>query len=239
MYEKVLIIGTGQIGKAVLKMIVEKNPKVIIVHNLTKKESDKIVKEYSETYKGIRFIVSYGNIFMPYKLKDLQNKNLYEKSNEIIDYFYSEMTTKTIENATITKLIKKYRPNLIIDAITTATVLGNAYNPEYNKEKYIMNASECCKKLMVDDYTTKLIAFVYSLRYSIEKYKVSKYIKVSTTGLGGMGINMPYTHGDNPKLQLSSALMGKISASGVLHQLLWNLSHIKGMNISLIIPSIS
>ena len=94
----------------------------------------------------------------------------------------------------------------------------------------------CSKILMVDDYTPKIINFVYSLKYAIETFKVKKYVKVSTTGLGGMGINMPYTHGDNPKINLSSALMGKIAASGVLHQLLWNLEHIKNDNISLIIP---
>ena len=237
MYDTVLIIGTGQIGKAILRMIVDKSPKVVVIHNLTKKESELVVKKYSCLFENIKFIVSYGNIFMPYKLKDLKNRDLYQKSDDIISYFYSEITEKSLENSTIGKIIKKYKPDIIIDAINTATVLGNAYNPEYVNECYFRNASDCCRKIMVDDYTTKLIMFIYSLKYAIEKYKVSKYVKVSTTGLGGMGINIPYTHGDNPKLQLSSALMGKISASGVLHQLLWNLSHVKGMNISLIIPS--
>ena len=48
---------------------------------------------------------------------------------------------------------------------------------------------------------------------------------------------MPYTHGDTPRSSLSFALMGKISAAGVLHQLLWNLSHTTHLNISLLIPS--
>jgi len=166
----------------------------------------------------------------------LNNKSLYSKSQDIIDYFYSEINQEILEKSTLVTLIKKYKPDLIIDAINTATVLGNAYNPEYNMSCYNANPTECAKKLMVDDYTTKIINFVYCLKYGIENYNVAKYVKVSTTGLGGMGINMPYTHGDNPKMNLSSALMGKIAASGVLHQLLWNLEHTKGMNISLIIP---
>lgn len=47
---------------------------------------------------------------------------------------------------------------------------------------------------------------------------------------------MPYTHGDNPTYNLSNALMGKISASGVLHQLLWNLQHTKALDISVVVP---
>lgn len=235
-YNSILFIGTGQIGKAILNKIVLNEPKKIIIHNLTKEESETICNNYRTLYPTIEFVVSYGNIFMPYCLKGLSNRNLYEKSEEIINYFYKEINQEVLEKSTIVTLIEKYKPSLIIDAINTATVLGNAYNPEYNFKIYTINPSECSKKLMVDDYTTKIINFVYSLKYGIEKYGVKKYVKVSTTGLGGMGINMPYTHGDNPKINLSSALMGKIAASGVLHQLLWNLEHTMGNNISLIIP---
>lgn len=237
MYNTILIIGTGQIGKAILQKILDKEPKKVIIHNLTSEESDIVIEKYSSQYRNTEFIKSYGNIFMPYDLKDLNNKNLYEKSDEIINYFYSEISDIILKQSTIYNLINIYKPDLIVDAINTATVLGNAYNPEYNMECYKTNATDCCKRIMTDDYTTKIVNFVYSLKYAMENLSVKKYVKVSTTGLGGMGINMPYTHGDNPKIQLSSALMGKISASGVLHQLLWNLSHTKGINISLIIPS--
>lgn len=235
-HDCILFIGTGQIGKAILNKIVEDNPRKIIVHNLTKHESDMVCEKYMSLCPKIEFISSYGNIFMPYELKDLNNKNLYEESENIINYFYNEINQSILEHSTIVTLIKKYKPSLIIDAINTATVLGNAYNPEYNLKCYKKSPLDCAKKIMVDDYTTKLINFIYSLKYGIETYHVKKYVKVSTTGLGGMGINMPYTHGDNPKMNLSSALMGKISASGVLHQLLWNLAHTMGNNISLIIP---
>ena len=232
----VLFIGTGQIGKAILNKILGYSPKKVIVHNLTKNESELVCKKYKKMFPNIEFISSYGNIFMPYYLKDLTNNNLYTSSKDIIDYFYTEINQEILEKSSIVTLISKYKPSLIIDAINTATVLGNAYNPEYNLKCYLENPADCSKKLMVDDYTTKLVNFVYSLKYGIETYNIKKYIKVSTTGLGGMGINMPYTHGDNPKINLSSALMGKISASGVLHQLLWNLEHTMGDNISLIIP---
>lgn len=232
----VLFIGTGQIGKAILEKVLLFQPKKIIIHNLTKEESILVCNKYRKKYKQVDFISSYGNVFMPYDLKDLKNNNLYDESEKIINYFYKEIDQDVLRQSTIVTLISKYKPNLIIDAINTATVLGNAYNPEYNMMCYNENPKECSKKLMVDDYTTKLINFIYSLKYGIESFGVEKYIKVSTTGLGGMGINMPYTHGDNPKINLSSALMGKIAASGVLHQLLWNLEHTMGNNISLIIP---
>lgn len=235
-HKTILFIGTGQIGKAILNKLVTENPKTVIIHNLTENESVAICDKYKKLYPSTKFIPSFGNVFMPYKLKDLNNNNLYSKSDEIIDYFYQEIEQPTLEKSTIVTLIKKHRPTLIVDAINTATVLGNAYNPENNLRRLTNEPDECAKKLMVDDCITKLINFVYSLKYGIETYGVEKYVKVSTTGLGGMGLNMPYTHGDNPKINLSSALMGKIAASGILHQLLWNLEHTMGNNVSLVIP---
>lgn len=236
MYNCILFIGTGQIGKAILKELVKQTPKKIIIHNLTQKESEQLLEEYSPLYPEIEFISSYGNIFLPYELKDVENNQLHKHSETIINYFYNEITGDILSKSTIYSLVKEHKPDLIVDAINSATVLGNAYDPEYRKEHYSQNPTECCQSIMVDDFITKIINFVSSLKYSIEQFDVKKYVKVSTTGIGGMGMNMPYTHGDNPKINLSLAIMGKISASGVLHQLLWNLSHTNGMNISLIIP---
>jgi len=109
-------------------------------------------------------------------------------------------------------------------------LLNSINNTEEAKED-ILN------KVLLNDFVPKAINFVNALKLAMEDFKVNKYIKVSTTGLGGMGINMPYTHGDTPKSTLSYALMGKISSAGVLHQLLWNLSHVAHLNISLVIPS--
>lgn len=232
-----LCIGTGQIGKAVLRELLQtKKYKIVVVHNLTEKESLSCIDQFQNEFSEIKFISSYGNIFMPIFLKDLSNNDLYLKFKEIMEYFYSDLTEEIIQQSSIYALISKYKPDIIIDAINTATVLGNSYNPEQKKIEYQKDPELCCQHMMVDDFTTKLVNFISSLKYSLEKFSVRKYIKVSTTGLGGMGMNMPYTHGDNPKMNLSLALMGKISASGILHQLLWNLSHTKGVDVSIVIP---
>lgn len=79
MYKNILFIGTGQIGKAILNEIVKTSPRKIIIHNLTEKESVDVCEEYSQRYSDIEFVASYGNVFMPYSIKDVDNKRLYEK----------------------------------------------------------------------------------------------------------------------------------------------------------------
>lgn len=235
-FNKILIVGCGQIGRAILKRVYEFNPEMVHIHNLTKEENEKI-KLRSDLISGdIKYSFSSGNIFMPYSLKDLNNNDLVSKKNEIIAYFYQDLNENVLKKSTIYTLVEKFKPDLIIDAVNTATVLGKAYNPCETQWLYKSDIKNCCENVLVNDFTTKIINFVSGLKLAMETFRVQKYIKVSTTGLGGMGFNMPYTHGDNPTYNLSNALMGKISASGVLHQLLWNLQHTKGLDISVVVP---
>ena len=235
-FDRILIIGSGQIGRAILQRVYEFSPQFVHIHNLTEEENKKIELRTDLLYGTINYSFSSGNIFMPYALKDLNNNDLMSKKKEIIDYFYQELNENMLKRSTIYSLVEKFKPGLIIDAVNTATVLGKAYNPEEMHELYKQDTKKCCENALVNDFTTKAINFVSGLKLAMETFKVQKYIKVSTTGLGGMGFNMPYTHGDNPTYNLSNALMGKISASGVLHQLLWNLQHTKGLDISVVIP---
>ncbi len=68
-------------------------------------------------------------------------------------------------------------------------------------------------------------------------FGIKYYIKVSTTGLGGMGVNLKYTHGDLNEPGMSSGILGKVAAAGVFHQLMWSLSHTPGYNIRIVVPA--
>ena len=237
----VLVLGVGQIGKAITKRIIAHKPDRIILHNLTKKESDYCFEYFSKNYKDVEFIPSYGDVFLPFDFNKLttieeQIKNKYD----LLNFFYSDLSPEILKESTLYNLVQKWRPYLIIDAINSGTVLGNHYKPELILSKVSKSANvdvDTSAEILLNDFVPKAINFVYSLKLVMEDFKIKKYLKVSTTGLGGMGMNMPYTHGDTPKSSLSFALMGKISAAGVLHQLLWNLSHTTHYNISLLIPS--
>ena len=237
----ILVLGVGQIGKAITKRILEHKPDRIILHNLTKKESDYCCLYFSKICKNIEFIPSYGDIFLPFDFNKLTTiEEQLQNKYELLNFFYSDLSPEILKKSTLYNLVQKWKPYLIIDAINSGTVLGNHYKPELILSKVSNEATvdvDTSTEILLNDFVPKAINFVYSLKLVMEDFKIKKYLKVSTTGLGGMGMNMPYTHGDTPKASLSFALMGKISAAGVLHQLLWNLSHTTHYNISLLIPS--
>ena len=237
----ILVLGVGQIGKAITKKIIEQNPERIILHNLTAKESEYCCEHFSKYCKNIDLIPSYGDVFLPFEFNKLTTmKEQLKNKDALLNFYYSDLSPDILKKSTLYKLVQKWKPELIIDAINSGTVLGNHYKPELILSSVSKNADidvNTCSEILLNDFVPKAINFVYSLKLVMEDFKIKKYLKVSTTGLGGMGMNMPYTHGDTPKSSLSFALMGKISAAGVLHQLLWNLSHTTHHNISLLVPS--
>ncbi len=246
----VYILGVGQIGLAAAKSLIARKVGKIVIHALTKDEvlyaKDRLIK-YSKGSTTIETI--YGDIFTPCsKFADGEDFCCDAKLNvnELYDYFYNSDYTRVAEISLIYQLIKKVRPDIIIDAINTATVLSkhsgidnelNQYLKDDMKNDAAKDAKTLVKNYLINDYNVKLNAFVLGLKQGIERFGVKKYIKVSTTGLGGMGFNMKFTHGDTPDHCLSRDIMGKLSASGSLHQLLWALARTPGMDISIIVPS--
>ncbi|MBR7106670.1 MAG: hypothetical protein IKC88_06770, partial [Opitutales bacterium] len=208
---------------------------------MTKSESDYCCEYFAKCCKDVELIPSWGDIFLPSKFNKLASmQEQLENKDELLKFFYSDLGPEVLKKSTLYKLVQKWRPSLIIDAINSGTVLGNHYKPELILSKVSASAEidlNTSAEILLNDFVPKAINFVYALKLVMEDFGVDKYLKVSTTGLGGMGMNMPYTHGDTPRSSLSFALMGKISAAGVLHQLLWNLSHTTHLNISLLIPS--
>jgi len=237
----VLFLGVGQIGKAILDKVMDMRPDTVIIHNLTENESNKIFDDYHRIFPETKFVTSHGDIFLPDQFSTVAD--IYESKeikDALIQYYYSEQTETILQNSSIYSLIKKWKPDLVIDAINTGTVLGNKYHLKFENSFNDIGSTDYeskYKSILLNDFVPKIINFVLSLKLAMEEYGVCRYVKVSTTGLGGMGLNMPYTHGDASQEVLSYALLGKISASGILHQMLWNLSHIPYLNISLVIPA--
>lgn len=239
-YKNILVLGSGQIGKEVVRRLLTCKPQTVVIHNLRKEETDESIKYLEKFNTGTEFIKSYGDAFMPHNLNKLctVNEQLMHK-DELINFFYSDLNEEILKQSTLYQLVSSYKPDIIIDTMNSGTTLGSHFNPDEIRRivKQCDKNGAAFATYLLNDFMPKAINFVLSLKLAMEDFKVKKFIKVSTTGLGGMGMNMPYTHGDTPKSSLSYALMGKISASGTLHQLLWRLASDPNLDVSLIIPS--
>jgi hypothetical protein len=229
--KKVLILGGwGLVGSATARKIMEGNPKQVILTSLLKHEAIDICNSLNkETGKKNLFVPFWGNIFIRYEFKDLNRSELLEepdKRRKMIHDLVDELDNKMLRESCIYKMLSEFKPDIIIDCINTAT--GIAYQNIYSSYQDVLKITEnkkkkdydalldSAEKLICTSYVPQLIRHVQILYNSMMKFNTKYYFKVGTSGTGGMGLNIPFTHSEEKP---SRVLLSKSSVAGA-HTLL-------------------
>lgn len=227
----VLILGGwGLVGSATARKVVEGNPKKVILTSLHKEEAEEICEVLSKEFNKKNFFVPFwGNIFVRYEYKDMDRQRLLDddKTRRIMIHdIVDELDEKMLRESCIYQIIKKFKPDVIIDCINTATGIAyqniyNSYNnvlriTDRNKEKDFDKLRIATEKLICTSYVPQLIRHVQILYNSMRRFGVKYYFKVGTSGTGGMGLNIPFTHSEEKP---SRVLLSKSSIAGA-HTLL-------------------
>ncbi|MCP3944707.1 MAG: hypothetical protein GY710_24960 [Desulfobacteraceae bacterium] len=217
--KRFLILGAGgQIGVETALRISALSPQSICIHSLKKEEVTSLKKQIQQISPNLDVFLSWGDIFMT-------NENIYYQG-DVLDckreFSYEEIDCLLSRQTRIYKLTLLFKPDIIIDATNSATTLSNYEIPMPRvNEKYRVLIYDSLK-LEIGIYSLK--KFILGLRFCFDELELSSYIKVSTTGLGGLGLNIEYTHGDENKSFLSENIWNKLIFSGVQHQMLWSLA---------------
>lgn len=227
----VLVLGGwGLVGNAVIRKIVPEKPKRIIVTSLKKEEAEDAVKKLQAEFPNKPndyFVPWWGNIFVRYEFKDSDRLSLLENSDTrkiLMQDTMEELNEDILQNSSIFKLMNEFKPEIVIDCINTAT--GIAYQDLYStyrkinkliqknpaKEEIITET----EKLICTLYVPQLIRHVQIMYNSMHHANTEIYIKIGTSGTGGMGLNIPYTHSEEKP---SRVLLSKSSVAGA-HTLL-------------------
>ncbi len=227
----VLVLGGwGLVGNAIIRKMINKHPKRIIVTSLRESEAkeacENLKKENPDLPEDF-FIPWWGNIFVREEFKDTDRNELLEDQEKraiLMQDILDELNDEILKSSALYKLINQYKPEIVIDAINSAT--GIAYQDVYtsyreikslfskNPEKEaVMKATE---QLLCTLYVPQLIRHIQVLYNSMLEAGTKAYIKIGTSGTGGMGLNIPYTHSEEKP---SRVLLSKSSVAGA-HTLL-------------------
>lgn len=227
----VLVLGAwGLVGNAVTRKLVAENPKKIIVTSLKKEEAESYAEqlrlEFAELPEDY-FIPWWGNIFVRNEFKDTDRFEILNDSAKrkvLMKDIMEEMTPDVLKKSALYQLITTYRPDIIVDSINSAT--GIAYQDVYTTYHTITKTIETnpskealveeTEKLLCTQYIPQLIRHIQILYNSMNEAKTKIYIKIGTSGTGGMGLNIPYTHSEEKP---SRVLLSKSSVAGA-HTLL-------------------
>lgn len=241
---KVVLIlgGWGLVGSAIARRIIVENPSKIIIASLNEWEAKEAVEDLNKDYPEFpkeNLIPWWGNIFLRTEWKD-KNKIELLKDPDIrkvlIDDIIEDLNDDILKSSSLYHLISTYKPNIIIDSINTAT--GIAYQDIYNvsrsvkkaiKSKKVDDIIEQTERLLATLYIPQLIRHVQILFKSMEEAKTQIFIKIGTSGTGGMGLNIPYTHSEE---RPSRVLLSKSAVAGAHTLLLFLIARTPGAPIT-------
>jgi hypothetical protein len=227
----VLVLGGwGLVGSAVCRKLMEFNPARIIVTSLKQHEAEEAVKELFLLYPDSptdRFIPWWGNVFTRTLWKDLPREDILkdsEKRRILVDDCIDELNTEILHTSALYDVLITYKPDAVIDCINTATAI--AYQDIYAGARKILKetddnqhaSSETVERLVASLYVPQLTRHIQILYKGLVDAKTTVYLKVGTSGTGGMGLNIPYTHSEE---QPSRVLLAKAAVAGAQTLLLF------------------
>jgi len=229
--KKVLVLGGwGLVGKAITRRLMLEKPSGLIITSLKESEAKDEVEYLKKTYPGMPenfFVPWWGNVLVRHEFKDLSRPEMLAdpgRRRVVIDDVMDDLTDDVLSAQALYKLLEEHKPDIIIDCINTAT--GIAYQDIFsaykNLKKVLYNSSSHgemvaeVEKLVAALYIPQLIRHIQVLYNSMHKFDTQVYLKIGTSGTGGMGLNIPYTHSEE---RPSRVLLSKSAIAGA-HTLL-------------------
>jgi hypothetical protein len=213
----------------------EEHPRRLIVTSLTESEAREAVTDLERLYpdagKGF-FVPWWGNIFVREELKDMPRDRILASKKYramIIDDMLEELSGPVLERSSLYKLLQKFRPEIVVDCVNSAT--GIAYQDIFQSSRKVLKEAkavqrsrkgkpdklvEVTEQLICTLYVPQLIRHVQLMYRSMQLAGTKIYLKIGTSGTGGMGLNIPYTHSEE---RPSRVLLSKSAVAGA-HTLL-------------------
>jgi hypothetical protein len=217
------------------------------------KAVDRLHVEFPHTQ--VKLIPLWGNVFVRTALKDKTRAEVLanpEYRHWVFDDVLAEMSEGTLSNSYLAQTVQGQAdhapgtvPDAIIDCINTATAL--AYQDIYTSaaevldiydraievwrigkgspEQAVANYVGAVERMLASLYVPQLVRHVQILHEAMKRAGTRAYIKVGTSGTGGMGLNIPYTHGEEKP---SRVLLSKAAMAGAHSLLLFLMARTPG-----------
>ncbi|MCG8608565.1 short-chain dehydrogenase [bacterium] len=231
--KKVMVLGGwGLVGMAICRKMLEQRPEELIVLSLNEWEAREACETLQKSAMVETKIIPYwGNIFVRDMMQGLGRDEIIENSenrNRLIADNLEDLSEDILQHSYLFQTIERFRPHILVDCINSATavayqdVFRGYYNlkGELNRYKsaktYSSQFATEVEKLLCTLYIPQLIRHVQILYEAMRHSKTAFYVKIGTSGTGGMGLNIPYTHSEEKP---SRILLSKSSVAGA-HSLL-------------------
>ncbi|HEV2845154.1 MAG TPA: short-chain dehydrogenase [Thermoanaerobaculia bacterium] len=223
---KILVLGGyGLVGMAVCRELLVRKPREIQIHSLRMEESEKAAEELQAEAGSTILSTSAGNIFgllQGGSKRDLIRAELRRLDDEDLGSFV------------LYDVLAQSKPDIVIDCVNTST--GIAYGDIFRSAEELLRQldggdidDEAAERLLDALYMPRLIRHIQIMYRGMIDAGTGVYVKVGTTGTGGMGLNIPYTHSEE---RPSRVLLSKSAMAGAQSMLLFLMARTPGAPIT-------
>jgi hypothetical protein len=227
--------GAGLVGFQVAHRIAtDLRPDRIVIVSLYEEGTEQAVTDLRALFpEGVtEFIGEWGDIFAREAFAQTSRRDLLE-DEDAREGIFSDLLgpiDEAFDRSRLAHLIDRHHPDVIIDSINTATAIS--YQDVYTTSKIAKRSvdrlqadgstsakvvAHDVESLILSQAVPQLIRHVMILDRAMRRAGARLYLKIGTTGTGGMGLNIPYTHSeDRPSAQLMTKASVAFAHTGLL-----------------------
>jgi hypothetical protein len=239
--------GGGMIGAQVVHQIARQlHPRRIIVASLYQQEVREALARFTREFPAVHFTGFWGDVFLraewnsPDRRRRLTRGHLLdsdERRAALYDDLFGDFEA-AYQRSQLVQLIREHRPDVIVDSINTATAIS--YQDVYTASVVAKNqfealaaqiaggeagriesaeaaARRAMEILLISQSVPQLVRHVLVIHRAMSEAGTRLYLKVGTTGTGGMGLNIPYTHSeDKPSAKLMTKTAIAFAHTGLM-----------------------
>lgn len=234
---KILVLGGwGLVGSAICRKLMEYEPAQLVISSLNQWEAEDAVAQLRREFPKAdpnMFVPKWGNIFSRTDWKDMNWNDVISDDamrSEFLKDIFFDLDDNILKKSALYNLLVETKPDLVIDCINTATAIAylDIYNTAINAIKKIDRGEldrALIERVIASAYVPQLIRHIQILYRGLLDAKTTMYFKVGTSGTGGMGVNIPYTHSEE---RPSRVLLSKTAVAGAQTLLLFLLARTPG-----------
>jgi NAD(P)-dependent dehydrogenase (short-subunit alcohol dehydrogenase family) len=221
-----LLGGTGLVGSAVARALLPHRPATLVLCGLTQNDAESAIRELAPlaARTGTALEPEWGDVFLPESMRERSRAEVLGDAAlraSLLDHLYGELSDDVLQRSTLGALLVRRRPHLIIDSINTATAF--AYQNIFDSAAQLrVQASaagasiDMVERHLATLYMPQLIRHVQVALEGMRRAGTAMYIKVGTSGTGGMGLNVPFTHSEERPSRMLLAKAGLAGAHTLL-----------------------
>lgn len=226
--------GAGLVGSQIVREIArELEPERIIVASLYRGEVREFLHDARREFCNVEFIGAWGDIFVRDEFME-ENRRRLMQTRARRDMLYQDLfggLEESYDRSGLAQLIRQYKPGVIVDCINTATAISYQDIESLSKQTHDLleqlnqivdhqdlgalaalgrDLEQNVSTLLISQSLPQLIRHVQIIHRAMSECGTRLYLKIGTTGTGGMGLNIPYTHSED---RPSSKLMSKTAVA--------------------------